>query len=109
MFGLFLALVKRDDVLGSLTAIVASVWLGTTLLFWIPHWRAVYALRPANPFLLENYGLERFDGSALTVLPGRLFSSWSVARLFTLASATGFLCLLSPAWLAIVIPGSSST
>jgi uncharacterized membrane protein len=105
MFGLLLALVKREIVLGALTATVASVWLGTALLFWIPHWRAVYALPPANPFLLENYGLERVDGSALAVLLGRVFSSWSAARLFTLASATGFLCFLSPTWLAIVIPG----
>jgi uncharacterized membrane protein len=105
MFGLLLALVRREVALGALTATVASVWLGTSLLFWIPHWRAAYALPPANPFLLENYGLERFDGSAVTVLLGRVFSGWSVARLFTLLSATGFLCILSPAWLAVVIPG----
>jgi uncharacterized membrane protein len=105
MFGLFLALVKRESLLGSLTAAVAAAWLATALLVWIPHWRAAYALPAANPFVLENYGLARVDGAALAILLGRLLSRWSVARLFTLASATGFLCVLSPLWLTIAVPG----
>jgi len=89
VFGMVIALVERDRRTGFATAALGLA---------IPFWRGIYALDAANPFLEGRYG-------GVAAAAGRLASMEAVSRLVTVLSATGFACLLAPAWTAIAIPG----
>ena len=98
VFGMVIALVERDRRTGFATAALAVVWLIAALGLAIPVWRGIYALDSANPFLEGRYG-------GVAAAAGRLASMEAVSRFVTVLSATGFACLLAPAWTAIAIPG----
>jgi len=98
VFGMVIALAERDRRTGFATTALAVVWLIAALGLAIPFWRGIYALDSANPFLEGRYG-------GVAAAAGRLASMEAVSRLVTVLSATGFACLLAPAWTAIAIPG----
>jgi hypothetical protein len=68
----------------------------------IPYWRSVYGLAGANPFLEANYGLV---SGGLAAPLWRIVSLQSFKAVFTVTTSTMFLCLLSPRWMAVVLPG----
>jgi uncharacterized membrane protein len=103
-FGVLLA-IRGERRLGSVTLAVSVAWLACATLVAIPHARAAYGLTAANPFVEGRYGAASDAGGLASVMLGRVLSAGSIARLFTLASATGFLCLLSPAWCLVALPG----
>jgi uncharacterized membrane protein len=98
-FGLVIAATRRDRALGLATTAVAAIWLAAAVGVAIPYWRTVYGLEGTNPFLEGRYG------GPLVALAARVLSPTSLARIVTVLSATGFLALLAPPWLAIVVPG----
>src|SRR5262245_55203473 len=98
VFGLVIAIVDRDPRLGIATTGLSIVWLAVALGIAIPFWRGLYNLDAANPFLEGRYG-------GLTDALPRLGSFESLSRIITVFSATGFTCLLAPAWTAIALPG----
>jgi uncharacterized membrane protein len=97
-FGVVLALVERDRRVGIATTVLAVAWLAAALGFAIPFWRGLYELGSANPFLEGRYG-------GLADAAARLVSMETFGRIVTVISATGFACLLAPAWAAIALPG----
>jgi uncharacterized membrane protein len=97
-FGLVIAFVERDRGVGIATTALSAVWLSTALGVAIPFWRELYGLDAANPFLEGRYG-------GLADAIGRIVSFETLSRVFTVGSATGFACLLAPAWAAIALPG----
>jgi uncharacterized membrane protein len=103
-FGVMLAATGRDRRLGIATAAVSIVWLAGALTIAIPHWRAEYGLDAANPFIDARYGATA-GGVSAGSLAARLLSYRSLAKVVTVASATGLLCFLAPAWLAVAVPG----
>ena len=97
-FGIVIAVVERDRQIGLATTALSVVWLGVALGIAIPFSRGLYTLDAANPFLEARYG-------GLSDAAGRLISLESLSRIVTVFSATGFACLLAPAWTAIALPG----
>jgi uncharacterized membrane protein len=103
-FGGLLVITRSHSRTGGFTIAAASAWLVFSLFVAIPHWRHVYGLGSASPFLEGRYGVSG-DGLPVWVLAGRLFSFGALARVVTVAGATGFLCFLSPSWMAVALPG----
>lgn len=103
-FGVMLAATGRDRRLGLATAAVSIAWLAGATMIAIPHWRAVYGLEAANPFIDARYG-DSAGALSAGALAARVLSLRSIAKLVTVMSATGFLCVLAPAWVAVAIPG----
>jgi uncharacterized membrane protein len=97
-FGFVITIVERDRRVGIATTVLAVVWLAAAVGVAIPFWRGLYGLDAANPFLEGRYG-------GLADAARRLISMESLSRIVTVASATGFACLLAPAWAAIALPG----
>lgn len=97
-FGIVIAVVYRDRRVGLATTALSIVWLAVALGIAIPFWRGLYGLDSANPFLEGRYG-------GLADAAGRLVSLEALSRIVTVFSATGFACLLAPAWTAIAMPG----
>jgi uncharacterized membrane protein len=97
-FGIVITAVERDRRVGFATTAVSIVWLSVALGIAIPFWRGLYGLDSANPFLEGRYG-------GLADAAGRLVSFEALSRIVTVLSATGFACLLAPAWTAIALPG----
>jgi uncharacterized membrane protein len=97
-FGIVIAVVERDRRVGLATTALSIVWLAVALGIAIPFWRGLYSLDAANPFLEGRYG-------GLADAAGRLLSWEALSRIVTVLSATGFACLLAPAWAAIALPG----
>ena len=97
-FGIVMAVVERDRRVGIATTVLSVVWLAMALGVAIPFWRGLYGLDSANPFLEGRYG-------GLANAAGRLASLEALSRIVTVFSATGFACLLAPAWAAIALPG----
>jgi uncharacterized membrane protein len=98
VFGLVIAVVDRDRRVGIATTALSIVWLAVALGIAVPFWRGLYSLDSANPFLEGRYG-------GVADAAGRLGAFDSLSRLITVMSATGFACLLAPAWAAIALPG----
>ena len=97
-FGIVIAVAERDRRVGFATTALSVVWLAVALGIAIPFWRGLYNLDSANPFLEGRYG-------RLADAAGRLVSWEALSRIVTVISATGFACLLAPAWAAIALPG----
>jgi uncharacterized membrane protein len=103
-FGAILTVTRRDRKIGTATMALAGVWLVVSLFVMIPYARRLYELGAANPFLEGRYALE--GGGVLgRVLVDRLLSLRSLGKVMTVASSTAFLCLLSPSWMAVTLPG----
>jgi uncharacterized membrane protein len=98
VFGLVIALANGEKRLGLATAGVAALWVAVAAGIAIPYWRWLYGLDAANPFIAGRYG------SASAAL-ANLFSTTALSRLVTVASATGFACLLAPEWAVVALPG----
>ena len=98
VFGIVVAVAERDRRIGFATTALSVVWLAVSLGVAIPFWRGIYGLDSANPFLEGRYG-------GLAETAGRLISLETLNRIITVISATGFACLLAPAWAAIALPG----
>jgi uncharacterized membrane protein len=98
VFGIVVAVAERDRRIGFATTALSVVWLAVSLGVAIPFWRGIYGLDSANPFLEGRY-----DG--LAEAAGRLISLETLNRIITVISATGFACLLAPAWAATALPG----
>lgn len=96
--GVVVAVFERDRRVGLATTALASIWLAVAVGVAIPFWRGLYELDSANAFLEGRYG-GLADGAA------RLVSMETLSRTVTVVSATGFACLLAPAWAAIALPG----
>lgn len=101
-FGTMLAVTRLDRPTGLKTVAVAGVWLAVAVFVAIPYWRSFDALPAANPFVEERYALASGGVSAMAT---RLLSLQSLKVLLGVTGTTGFLCLLSPAWLAVALPG----
>ena len=101
-FGTMLAVTRLDRPTGLKTVAVAGVWLAVSVFVAIPYWRSLDALPAANPFLEERYALASGGVSAIA---SRLMSLQSLKVVAGVTSTTGFLCFLSPAWLAVTVPG----
>jgi uncharacterized membrane protein len=97
-FGIVIAVVERDRRTGIATTVLSAAWLAVALGVAIPFWRGLYGLDSANPFLEGRYG-------GLVDAAGRLVSLEALSRIVTVISATGFACLLAPAWAAVALPG----
>jgi uncharacterized membrane protein len=97
-FGIVIAVVERDRRVGLATTALSIVWLAVAVGIAIPFWRGLYNLDAANPFIEGRYG-------GLADAAGRLISLEALSRIVTVSSATGFVCLLAPAWAAIALPG----
>lgn len=97
-FGIVIAVFERERRVGLATTALSIVWLAVALGIAIPFWRGLYSLDSANPFLEGRYG-------GLADAAGRLVSWEALSRIVTVFSATGFACLLAPAWTAIALPG----
>lgn len=102
-FGGLLILRPGQRRTGALTVSVAAAWLLFTMAVVIPHFRTAYSLEGANHFVDARYGVSGVSG-ALT-LAGRVLSTSSLAKVATILSATAFVSLLAPAWLAVAVPG----
>lgn len=102
--GAMLAATRRDRMTGTATMVLAGVWLVVSLFVAIPYSRRLYELGAANPFLEGRYAL---DGGGVLgwALVNRLLSLQSLSKVMTVASSTAFLCLLSPSWMAVTLPG----
>ena len=98
VFGIVITVAERDRRVGLATTALSVVWLGVALGIAIPFSRGLYGLDAANPFLEGRYG-------GLADAARRLISLESLSRMVTVFSATGFACLLAPAWAAIALPG----
>lgn len=103
-FGAMIALSRRDVTTGLATMAVAGGWLAIALFVMIPHWRHLYDLPGSNPFLDGRYATADSAFSWGTIAL-RLIALESVARIITVASATGLLCFLSPIWIVPALPG----
>jgi uncharacterized membrane protein len=101
-FGTMLAVTRDDRPTGLLTAGLAAAWLIVAVFIAIPYWRSEYGLSAANPFLEGNYGLA---SGGLSAPLWRLVSLQSFRVVFTVTASTMFLCLLSPRWMAVTLPG----
>jgi uncharacterized membrane protein len=97
-FGIVIAVFEREHRVGLATTALSIVWLAVALGIAIPFWRGLYSLDSANPFLEGRYG-------GLADAAGRLVSWEALSRIVTVFSATGFTCLLAPAWTAIALLG----
>jgi uncharacterized membrane protein len=105
VFGIVIAVTRRDRAVGIVTTAVAAAWLLIAVAVAIPYWRGLYGLDQANPFLGGRYGL-----SAGGALPGfdlaaRILSFRALGKIVTVMSATGLVCVLAPAWMAIALIG----
>jgi uncharacterized membrane protein len=102
--GTILAIPRGSRTMGMAIIVVAGVWIVISLFVAIPYWRRLYELGAANPFLEGRYasGGGRLLGRTLV---NRLLSLQSLSKLITVASATAFLCFLSPTWMALTLPG----
>jgi uncharacterized membrane protein len=103
-FGALLAVARRDRTTGMTTMALAGVWVVVSLFVVIPYWRGLYELSAANPFFEGRYAPDQ-GGPLVRTLVDRLLSFKSLSELFTVASSTAFLCLLSPSWMAVALPG----
>jgi uncharacterized membrane protein len=104
-FGLLQAFSPRDRSTGLATMTVSVAWLVLAFAVAIPHARAADLLPSANPFAAGRFGLTGNIAADLSTLTGRLLSFECAARAVTVISATAGLCLLSPRWFAIAVPG----
>lgn len=105
VFGLVVSFLHGDRRIGLATTALAVVWLLIALGVAIPHWRGLYGLEEANPFLEGRYGISGGAGATASGVLTRVLSLTALARVVTVFSATGFVCLLAPAWTAIAMPG----
>ena len=106
LFGVMQAVTNHPGparTLGWLTAAVCAVWAAVALFIAVPYWSEAYGLGSANPILSGRYGID--DGAGVQAALGRMFSGAALSKLVTVTSMVGFLCFLSPRWLAIVLPG----
>jgi uncharacterized membrane protein len=102
--GTVLATTSREKRMGMAIMVVAGAWIVIALFVAIPYWRGIYHLGAANPFLEGRYGSNE-GGLLARTLVDRLLSRHSLSKLITVASATAFLCFLSPIWMALTLPG----
>lgn len=105
MFGIVIAVTRKDRATGFATTAVSIAWLAIAVGVAIPFWRGAYGLEQTNPFLEGRYGMSGEGDPAGSSLAARALSLPALGRIVTVLSATGFVCLLAPAWTAIAIPG----
>jgi hypothetical protein len=104
-FGLVVSFLHGDRRIGLATTALAVVWLLIALGVAIPHWRGLYGLEEANPFLESRYDTSGGAGAVASGVLTRVLSLSALSRVVTVFSATGFMCLLAPAWVGIAMAG----
>jgi uncharacterized membrane protein len=102
-FGLLLATTRRALRTGIATMSVAAIWLIGAMGVAIPQQRAAYHV--SHSFIQDRYGVSPEIHIDVASVVQRMAAARLVNKLVTVTSATGFLCLLSPLWMAIAVPG----